>query len=262
MSDANRTPITIPDAAILERRDHWDYEGCDIFSGVVNMARDRELLQGVQDGSITRPVLRFYRWLNPTVSLGLNQKAPDVVNSESLAKLGYDLVTRPTGGRALLHKGDLCYSIAARRTWHPEFRSLHATYRAISAAIMHCLRELGVSLPESAQPLHKERGTVNPCFAMVSPFEVLVNGRKISGSAQFRSSESFLQHGSIRVRDNWNDGDLTSLWPDGIALRADTITAIDRELGYELDFKDLEEQLLRSFAVCFQVRVDQIESGR
>ncbi len=260
MSDASRTRTTVQEANVLEGFEHWDYEGSGTFAGEINMHRDRELLQRVQDGSITRPVLRFYRWLNPTVSLGLNQKAAEVVNDESLADLGYDLVTRPTGGRALLHKGDLCYAIAARRTWHPEFRSLHSTYRAVSAVITHCLRELGISLSVSAQPLHKERGIVNPCFAMISPFEVLVDGRKISGSAQFRSHDSFLQHGSIRVRDNWNDDDLTALWPAGIELRADSITAIDRELGHEFDFEVLEKQLLRSFAASFGVRINQTES--
>jgi lipoate-protein ligase A len=250
---------TIPlDEANVEHCDRWDYEGSGIFSGAVNMQRDCELLQAVQDGSIRRPVLRFYRWLNPTVSLGLNQKANEVVDANALTESGYDLVKRPTGGRALLHKGDLCYAISARRTWHPEFRSLHSTYRAISAAIMHCLSELGIAVPESAQPVHKERGMVNPCFAMVSPFEVLIRGRKISGSAQFRSSESFLQHGSIRVRNDWNEGDLTSLWPTGISLRADAITSIDKELGHELEFNQLEEELLRSFSVCFGVKVHHV----
>lgn len=238
----------------------WGWLGHGLFSGMVNMQRDREMLAAVRNGTTSRPLLRFYCWEKPTVSLGLNQKADGVVNRLALERYGYDLVTRPTGGRALLHKGDLCYAIAARRSWHHDFRSLTSTYRAISAAIMLALKHLG--LPESMAPEARSvnREYVNPCFAMLSPFEVLVHDRKICGSAQFRSGDCFLQHGSIRIRDNWSRDDLISIWPPGISLSADTITSIDRELGREVTVVVVREALLAALKDSFGANIRSVSA--
>ena len=43
------------------------------IAGAVNMGRDEALLE-----MQTVPTLRFYRWLNPTLSLGYFQSADDV----------------------------------------------------------------------------------------------------------------------------------------------------------------------------------------
>jgi lipoate-protein ligase A len=183
-----------------------------------------------------------------------------VIDVQKVSDLGYDVVVRPTGGRALLHKGDLCYAVASKRDWHPEFSSLGRSYRAISAALSEALMQLGVALPEAAVAVERERRDFNPCFAKMSPFEIQVAGRKICGSAQFRTGDYFLQHGSIRVRDNWNSDDLNSLWPAGFGLKADRITSIDRELGSELDFAELESALVRAFATTFSVDIRNLNS--
>ena len=57
------------------------------------------------------PTLRFYQWDPACVSLGRHQPLADI----DLARcrgLGYDLVRRATGGRAILHTDELTYSVA------------------------------------------------------------------------------------------------------------------------------------------------------
>jgi len=211
--------------------DSWHHLGFGTFSGEYNMALDRELLRQFQTGQRTVPVVRFYRWDRPTVSLGVNQNPDDVVNRSVIAELGYGLVHRPTGGRALLHKGDLCYAIVASRHSHPLFRTLTTTYRAIGEAISATLRSLGIDLTELPTTAAGAHGRANPCFAMLNPFEVTVRGRKICGNAQFRSGDYFLQHGSLRIEDNWNQDDLIRLWPEGNSLVGESITAVEWELG-------------------------------
>ncbi len=197
------------------------------------MSLDRQLFEDLHSGKSGSPIVRFYCWDRPTVSLGTNQIAEEVVVLEQIQQLGYGLVTRPTGGRALLHKGDICYAIIANRHSHPEFRSLTSTYRAIAQSIAAMLASLGINTTELPQTGTPARSALNPCFAMLNPFEVTVRGRKICGSAQFRSGDCFLQHGSVRILDNWNEDDLTSLWPHGHQLAPDQITSIAVESGLE-----------------------------
>lgn len=195
------------------------------------MSLDRRLLEDLQTGRTSDPTVRFYCWDRPTVSLGTNQLARKVVVTDQIARLQYGLVVRPTGGRALLHKGDICYAIAARRSGHADFKSLTSTYRAIAESIAVLLKELGVDTTELSPAGTPARSALNPCFAMLNPFEITVRGRKICGSAQFRTGDFFLQHGSIRLQDNWIEDDLSALWPDGHQLDPSTITSIESETG-------------------------------
>jgi len=225
----------------------WDYLGLETDTGEANMALDRLLLSELQTGKRRRPVLRFYRWAKPTVSLGANQTAGEVVVMSEVRRLGYDLVKRPTGGRALLHKGDICYAIAAHRIHHPCFQSLTSTYRAIGTVIAGTLRSLGVDLTNLPVAGTESRHGSNPCFAVLSPFEVTVGGKKICGSAQYRSGGFFLQHGSLLVRDDWDSNDLMSIWPVGYALDGSRITCVDRERREITDFSGIERQFVESF---------------
>jgi lipoate-protein ligase A len=232
----------------------WDYLGLATDTGEANMAQDRVLLAELQAGRRKRPVVRLYTWKRPTISLGTNQICDEVVARTEAMRLGYDIVKRPTGGRALLHKGDICYLIAAHKDHHPFFHSLTSTYRAIGTSIADMMRSLGIDLANLPVTVTDSRKSFNPCFAMLSPFEVTVAGKKICGSAQYRSGGFFLQHGSIRIRDCWDYNDLTVLWPRGCELDNDRVTSIDYELGQFTDFSEIEAGLLKAFEHHFRIR--------
>jgi lipoate-protein ligase A len=121
----------------------WQYLGLVTDTGLANMALDRSLLEQLQTGKRTQPIVRFYLWEKPTISLGTNQFVDEVVDTTAALRLGYDIVKRPTGGRALLHKGDICYCIIAHKDHHPQFHSLTSTYRAIGAVIAKLIQSLG-----------------------------------------------------------------------------------------------------------------------
>ena len=73
--------------------------------GAESMARDAALLE-----VRSQPTLRFYSWIKPTLSLGYFQSAKNLPIS-ALQKRGYDCVRRKTGGKAILHKEELTYSL-------------------------------------------------------------------------------------------------------------------------------------------------------
>ncbi len=72
-------------------------------------AIDAAMLKQTEIDSLTR--VRLYHFSPPAVSLGFHQKHIDI-NESLCEERGYSIVRRPTGGRAVLHKGDLVYSIS------------------------------------------------------------------------------------------------------------------------------------------------------
>lgn len=174
------------------RRARLLYEGAD--TGLAQMQRDQQDYSRF-DASQTTPRLRFYAWSEPTVSLGrFQQPAPDF--AARLAELGLPSVQRPTGGRAILHAGDLTFSLIGPPDWLPG--SLLAGHALFSRALAHGLAHLGLIAgagSESAsrnQPVH--------CFASATPADLLVAGGKLIGTAQVRRRQAFLIQGTIYLQ--------------------------------------------------------------
>jgi lipoate-protein ligase A len=170
-----------------------------VLRAAENMATDEAVfrlnrLQGLP------PTLRFFGWDPSAVSLGYFQKTSREIDVEACRRAGIDIVRRPTGGKAVLHEHELTYSLAAAVD-HPLFTGdILGTYRVISGCIAEALRRMGL-VPEMASDGRSAAGTPLEayCFAAPSRYELLVGGRKICGSAQVRTSGSFLQHGSLLI---------------------------------------------------------------
>lgn len=163
--------------------------------GAWNMAVDEAVLESVIAGS-SPPTLRFYTWDPPCLSLGYNQKASESCDMEEVRQRGYSMVRRRTGGRAVLHDDELTYSVIADSLLFGGGAVLDV-YMMISSALSDGLKSFGVAA--DLVPAYSDRGKEKTaaCFDVPSSFEVAWKGRKIVGSAQFRSGRHFLQHGSI-----------------------------------------------------------------
>ena len=144
------------------------------------------------------PTLRFYRWQRPTLSLGYRQKDPTWL--ERSRKLGLDVVRRVSGGGAVLHAGDLTYAVVAPADCPGLPPGLRASYGWIGAVLLDGLRKAGLDV-EPAGGL-SDAGELGVCFAGSLGLEIELHGRKLVGSAQRRTPEGFLQHGSIRLVDD------------------------------------------------------------
>lgn len=167
-------------------------------SGIYNMHFDEKRALLLEDGQ-TLPMLRFYGWQPLTVSLGANQKESDF-DYAKLKEYGFDLVRRPTGGRAVLHANELTYSFVCKIK--PELKP-QDVYREIHIFLVKGLRKLGVNdlSFEKSQPDFKDfykRETASiSCFASSARYEIEWHGKKIVGSAQRVIGNTLLQHGSI-----------------------------------------------------------------
>jgi lipoate-protein ligase A len=79
--------------------------------GAWNMAVDEAILEGVGRGR-SLPTLRLYAWDPACLSLGYAQPFGDV-DIPGLRARGWEVIRRPTGGRAVLHIEELTYSVIA-----------------------------------------------------------------------------------------------------------------------------------------------------
>lgn len=164
--------------------------------GAANMAIDQAIMDGVAHEN-SAPTLRFYAWDPPCLSLGYAQPPTDV-NMPELHRHQWDLIRRPTGGRAILHTDELTYSIVAPADHRLMRGGVLASYRRLRRGLSIGLQLLGATLDTVSKPNVSEDGEPNlVCFEVPSAYEITVAGRKIVGSAQVRRRGAVLQHGTL-----------------------------------------------------------------
>jgi lipoate---protein ligase len=165
-------------------------------SGKMQMAIDAWLLKQHQQGH--PPILRFYTWHPATISLGYHhQNYP--VSWEELSWQGkpLDIVRRPTGGRAVLHQGDLTYAVITSTLPGKRLE----VYQQICQFLIVGWRSLGVELDYGMAT--KEYAQNHNCFATSTTADLITpTGAKAIGSAQLRRKKTILQHGSMRLNSD------------------------------------------------------------
>lgn len=166
--------------------------------GQFNMDFDMQRAKDVQSGA-SLPMFRLYGWKPWAVSLGAHQKESEI-SLDKCSEYGFDLVRRPTGGRAVLHANEITYSAVLPL---PEGKTVHDVYRDLHVVLLKSLRALGCSNMEfeKSQPdfreFYKRSALSTSCFASAARYEISENGRKAVGSAQRLIGSVLLQHGSI-----------------------------------------------------------------
>lgn len=183
------------------KKEKWGFIDSGNCSPAFNMAMDESLLNWQSKGEIP-PVIRFYGWEPATLSIGYFQKAEKEIDMDAVKRQGLGFVRRPTGGRAVLHEHELTYSVIVPESYPGMPNTVTEAYRVISEGILKGFRRLGLdayfSVPETEQEkqaLKAPKSSV--CFDAPSWYELVVEGRKIAGSAQTRQKGIILQHGAI-----------------------------------------------------------------
>ncbi|WP_241080889.1 lipoate--protein ligase family protein [Natranaerofaba carboxydovora] len=172
--------------------------------GNFNMAADEALLDSfIEKNSL--PTLRIYSWESMCLSLGYFQN----INPRSIEKLkenNIDLVRRPTGGRGVLHTDEITYSIIIGEEYPDVSKNVTTSYKQLIKGIELGLEYLGLSpelMPLSQKSAKKDKNS-SVCFDSPSWYELLIDGKKVVGSAQMRRKGAILQHGSIKLKFDSN----------------------------------------------------------
>ncbi|HHV77303.1 MAG TPA: lipoate--protein ligase family protein [Syntrophothermus lipocalidus] len=217
-----------------------------------NMAVDEALALVHSQKKDSLPVLRLYSWEPPALSLGYFQDVSEV-DIGALKDLGIVPVKRVTGGRAVLHYGDLTYSVVAtagRDT--PE--GVLDSYRYLCRGLLEALASLGVKAElGKAKP---SSGASEACFAVATTADITWKGKKFIGSAQKRWGSTLLQHGSILVTPQ--ERLLTRIFAREGEAKCQALmqstTSLHAILGRTPAMSEVEEALIRGFSRALGIR--------
>jgi lipoate-protein ligase A len=221
-------------------------------SGAWNMAVDEAILEHV-GRSDSAPTLRLYGWTPPCLSLGYAQPFADA-DAARLRERGWEVVRRPTGGRAILHADELTYAVVAPSDEPCMAGTLLESYNRLAQALLAALRYLNIPVEMKEYAPGGDNNTVGPvCFEVPSSYEITVLGKKLIGSAQARRREGVLQHGSLPLC-----GDLTRItwvlaFPDeaGRASAAERLlaraTTVESVLGRVVDWETTARAFVHGF---------------
>ncbi len=184
-------------------------------AGAHLMERDEWLARERLGNSALPSVLRLYSWQPAAVSIGYQQRI-ESIDLDACRKRGIDVVRRPTGGRAVLHKNEITYAVITRAS---PADGLYAVHNRIVNALVLSVSSLPSLAKITAPMLVTPRSgtgqkTTLPiaCFASAARHEVTWREKKVIGSAQRRFGEVVLQHGSILLTEDH------LLLPDLLAL--------------------------------------------
>lgn len=214
------------------------------------MAIDEAIFRARIEG-IAPNTIRFYRWLPSAVSLGRFQNIKNEVYIENCRRLGVDIVRRISGGGAVYHdsEGEITYSVVADEE-SLGTQDVAVIYRKICGGLIEALRILRLKADFSP-------GSERQCP------NIVVKGKKISGSAQAHSGNVVLQHGTLLV-----DVDLKRMFTllrvpwaksvaDVVCVAQNKITSLRQELGTKPKIKDIYSALITGFKTALRIDISE-----
>lgn len=222
----------------------WRHIDSDLSEPAFTVAADEAIARARSKGLVPN-TLHFYRRNRPTVSLGYFQEVEKAVNREFCKENGIQIVRRVTGGSAIYtDPGHLIYGLVLEENTLPADRT--KAFGKVCGAIIHALGELGID-------------------AVFKPAnDVLVGGRKISGSAQMRRWGIVLQHGTVVLHNDQRmmtgalKMDLGKV--HGRGFKPETyVTSLSEILGSQPKTELVKSALARGFENAFNVNFTESE---
>jgi lipoate-protein ligase A len=214
----------------------WRLVDSDLSSPQRSAACDEAMLLARQHRLVPN-TLHLYRRERPTVSLGYFENVEEALDLEAVKRHGVELVRRVSGGSAIYtDPGQIIYAVVIDSEMVPE--SPNETFALICGGIIKALDILG--LKAEFKPIN----------------DVLVNKRKISGSAQIRKAGVVLQHGTLMV-----DTDFDIMF-DVLKMRKagrsrDSVTSLAKELGQAPSMDQVKRALVDGFSSTFDVIIEK-----
>lgn len=214
----------------------WRLVDSGVVSPEYSAASDEAILNERLAGSVPN-TLHFYTRDSPTISIGYNRSVEKSVFTEEVARRNVKVIRRFSGGSAVFtDEGQLIFALVLDASLLPT--DIVESYEKICRAVIRGLSVLGVKA---------EYKPVN---------DILVGGRKISGSAQLRKGGVVLHHGTMLV-----DTDLESLAAVLKPLQGKKIsqpvmkpvTSLRKAMGKSPDVQALKRALVRGISGAFGV---------
>lgn len=217
----------------------WRLLDTDAAPAGLTAALDEAIARALSAETVPN-TLHFYRRRPPAVTLGYSLEAEANVEIGYCRSKGIDVIRRLSGGGAIYTDDrQLVYSLTTKGLLPT---SVEDSLRMVCSAVVKGLGHLG--LAASFSPVN----------------DVLVKGKKVSGSAQLRKWGVVLQHGTVLV-----DADIGTMFralkvPKHKLERHDIdepsyrITTIRAELGRLPEMAEVKSALIKGFEEEFGIR--------
>jgi len=244
----------------------WRFIDSGAGSASENMAMDEAILNSCRRND-TSPTLHFYTWKTPSITLGYLQDLSSSIQQQRCIDRRIRVVRRITGGRAVVHHGDLSFALIFPAKGGVIPSGIGGSYRKIAEGFVEGLKLLGIhaSLADGRSLQcgdRKESRHSAACFLTRIRSEILVCGRKLMGSAQRRMDDWVLQQGTIMIdpkKAYWmsllqypdvsDPGKLKKMIESGV-------TSIQEILGRDLDIGSIKEALVEGLSKALGVRFE------
>jgi len=227
---------------------NWRLLRLEVNDAFTNMAIDEAMVTPRIEGSVPN-TLRFYRWKPSAVSVGRFQDVSNDVLVENCRKYGVDIVRRVTGGGTVYHdsEDEITYSVILKEEDFGTADVVYA-YNVICNGLIEAAKILGVNADfDSGDP----RNCPN----------IAINGKKISGSAQFHKGGVLLQHGTFLL-----DADLEKMFTflrvpwaktiqDVVCVAQERVTSIKEAVKQEVSVQEAYEALIEGFQKALNIKL-------
>jgi len=226
----------------------WRLLKLETYNAFMNMAIDEAIMKARIENHVQN-TLRFYCWKPSAVSIGRFQNIEKEVQLDNCRKHGVDVVRRITGGGTVYHdsEDEITYSVVANKK-DLEAPDITAVYAKIYAGLAEAVKILGLRADFN-------KGNVKTCP------NLMVNGKKISGSAQSHKKGVVLQHGTLLV-----DVDLKKMFTflrvpwartcmEVVGVAERKITSIKKELGRHVSVEEVKEALVRGVQKALNMKL-------
>jgi len=228
--------------------DNWRLLKLETHNAYTNMAIDEAILDA-RIKNLVKNTIRFYQWKPSAVSIGKFQNIQNEVQLDNCKKYGVDIVRRITGGGTVYHdaEGEITYSVITNKK-DLKTEDITAVYSKIYAALSEALRILGINTDFN-------QGNVKTCPNLI------VNGKKISGSAQTHKRRVVLQHGTLLVDVNLEKMFTFIRVPwaktcmEVVDVAKHKITSMKMEIRKDVSIKDVEQALIQGFQKALNIKL-------
>lgn len=207
------------------------------LSGPENMAIDEAILVSRKNGGVPS-TLRLYSWRGRTLSFGYFQEIDEHLRSFCNHQ-DIVLVRRPTGGGLVLHDQEITFSVIFGRADLKRLRSVVEYYRIITECFQDSLNSFGLDC-QLEERNFKGPSKSSFCFNHPTKYDLLVQGKKICGSAQRRDKEVILQQGSLILG---YDHSHSAFWGQACGLREFIAPSVTLEDIYRAIIASFEKKL-------------------
>jgi lipoate-protein ligase A len=211
-----------------------------------NMSIDESIMIHVAQNS-SPPTIRLYGWQPPAVSIGYFQGLEEEIDLPKCKEMGVDYVRRITGGGAVFHESEVTYSLTIHEMNSLIPKNVLESYKVICSGIIEGLKNLDIEA--EFVPLN----------------DILVNGKKISGSAQTRRNHAILQHGTVLMDTDVNKM-FTILKVPSEKLKdklisdvKERVTSIKQVLSKDVNFENVCSSLASGFARSLNIELENGE---